>query len=705
MDTLHNPGAAGEHPDSAPDQAPISHLGRELKTRRASAGLSQRALAKASGVPQSTISNLESGGQATADRPTVAALAAALHCPPADLLGPELLETGNETGIILVPYNRVHRSDLNPRRVFDPEKLAELADSIDAEGILENLLVRADPAIPGDYLVVAGERRWRAVGLLVAEGRRPADTPLPVRVVEADEVRHRILAIVENLQREDVAPLDEARAFRALVGEEGWSTVRIGKAIGKTDRHVQLRLALLYRLHQDVQDALDEGRCTLAIARALTVAPMALQPELLKIMENVDGARGLRTAEDLAAYIRSDLRTGSQALFRLEDYAAEDGERFDDPDSGETYLLDVTLFVRLQHAAIDALESDLKARYAWVERQHNRFWEPCAATGVVVAADAKTRTEALEVGAVIRIDDKLAVTVFTELVKPAQARGADGPTDEASRDDQPHGEDGHEETPPQLGAHDPVAVVSPERRAYALKVKTSALQAALLRQPRAWQIQLALALMGSRDVADILVPPPMPTNAVVAAAVTEVLTRYRETLGSDALFLPLNADWPYLSLQSDSNFIGGGTLSAAVEVLDRLQALPDANLDELLAALTISRCATRFQPARANLGDNPLVLVVAASTGADPARDGGDGLPWQIDADYLATLSIQQMLRLARRVGVDTEGDGIRLLNPGHLSRVIRDHCAQLGSHHLPPEMRFALRVDLEEALFDEAAS
>lgn len=624
--------------------------GARIRQRRLAAVMSLRQLADAAGIAVSAVRNVENGEPTEPEH--FAAIEAALneaeskwrdHVGKDDgsytlgnraarLPPPAEPTAAPSTAMTTIPHNRIRRSNLNPRRTFGAEALADLAESIATDGVLENLLVRADPANPGDWLVVAGERRWRAVGLLVEQGRLPTDTPLPVRVVEADEVRHRLLAIVENLQREDVAPLDEARAFLALVAEEGWTPARIAKAIGKTDRHVQLRLALLTRLHQDIQDALDEGRCNLAVARALTAAPLALQPQLLAMMEGDDPPHHIRTADDLADYIRAGLRTADQALFSPEDYTAAGGERFDDPESGRTYLLDGDLFARLQHTAIDALEDSLKTRYAWVERTNDLLWTPSARTGVFYAADHPGAD--LPVGAVIHIGLRDALTIFENLVRPA-ANGDHNSDDNYWPTNANCGGviTGIRPKGPTMDA-DPVAAVSPERRAFALKAKTLALQTAMLPHPDAphpntWMHQLALALMGCRDVADILAPPPMPQNATVAPPVLAILLKFRALLG-EAWFLPIGEDWPYLTLTKigDDPYTASVT-DAAIAVMFKLQDLTQDALTELLSALTASRCATRFLPARSNFGDNPLVLATADTLGAHGVLDKmASEIPW-----------------------------------------------------------------------------
>lgn len=690
MDTLTAPDTVGAQPDSAPADPPAASLARRLHDRRTAAAMSQRALARASGVAQSLISQLESGAQTNAELSTIEALALALDCRPADLLGWTEPDAPAPAGVTTIPHDRIRRSDLNPRTRFDPQGLEDLAASIREQGLLQPLVVRADPATAGGWLVVAGERRWRAIGLLVARGERPADHPVPALVTEADDAQHRITAIIENLQREDVAPLDEARAFRALVLESGWTAEAIGKAIGKTARHVQLRLALLHRLHADVQRLLDDGEISLAIARALTTAPMAVQTQVLALMDSP--AYGLRTAEDLADYIRRHMHPASRAVF---DLALYDGEQAEDPVTGERLLLDGPQFVRLQTEAVDARAEALRARWSWVEVKRGGMWEPGSSDGIVPAAEVAPVFADDPRGAVLHLDDQLALREFTDLVKLRAGTPAGRPPPAAwSPDDIDDDADGTGEAagaaapPPPV---DPVEAVGQERRGAALRMKTRALQAAVQASPGAWKHQLALSLMGCRDLCDVLAPPPLPQNAEVAPEVMAALARFRDRLGGDAVFLPLEPGWPYLTLgRPDDDGYTGGVTDAAVALLPRLQAMPGDELDDLLAALVASRCATRTLPARPNLGDNPLVLATAGSLIGET--------PPAFTEEYLATLDHAALRRLARQAGMEDDAFGVlnRSDKAKTLARFLAANAVRIPG---PPETRFAGRLDIEEAL------
>lgn len=709
MDTPSNPGRAGEHPDLAQKGAP-SPLGIALKARRTERALSQRALARASGVPQSAISALESGTQATAEPATVEALAGALDCTPDDLTSapppPEPTPAPvpadpppapQATGAQLIPHSRLKRSHLNPRKVFDDAALDDLAASLLADGILQNLLVRADPETPGDFLVIAGERRWRSAGRNIERGHWTADHPIPCLVVEADEVKHRLLAIVENLQRVQVDPLDEAETYREMLSYGEWDTAAIADAIGKSSRHVQLRLALINRLDETAQQALRTGDINLAAARALTAAPLPLQRELLDRISRGDPS--LRRSEDIAAQIKASLFPASRALFPLESYQ---GETSTDTGNGETLLLDIEQARELQQAAIEQKAEKLRRHFAWVSvMRHNDWWTPGGGDRIFFAADCPDSAGAdLPRGAVVRVGGNLEVTVFEDLVIVARASSLTVPASDDTQPSAPADSTANWQaafpTAPTAALPDPVGAVSIERQILAKRAKTRALQTALFVHPDAWMHQLTLALLGCRDVCHIAAPPPRLETAVVAPEVSAVLHRFRDQLGGDATFVPMSGEWPYLSLVRDDEH-SLSTTRAALALLPHLQALPADESLRLLSALTASRCSTPWISMRPNLGDEPLVLATATAVGADVGLS-----PSPIDTAYLEELTADQIERLAWDIGATRDIEAFSALNKKERFRLILDFIAANDVRHVPAEMAFGTASDIETALLSE---
>lgn len=148
----------------------------------------------------------------------------------------------------------------NPRKVFDEAALDELAASIATRGVIQPIIVRPHPEGDG-YQLVAGERRWRA-----AQKARLHEIPALVRNLSDREVM--ALALIENLQREDLNPVEEARAYHRLAEEEGMIQVDIAKMVEKSRSHVANMMRLV-TLPDDVLDLIQEGKLTMGHARPL----------------------------------------------------------------------------------------------------------------------------------------------------------------------------------------------------------------------------------------------------------------------------------------------------------------------------------------------------------------------------------------------------------------------------------------------------
>jgi ParB family chromosome partitioning protein len=164
-----------------------------------------------------------------------------------------------------VPLDLLEPNPFQPRSVIDPQTLDELAQSIRARGVLQPLLVRPHPSTPGRYQIVAGERRWRAAA---AAGLHEVPTlSQPMSDTEAAAV-----ALVENLQRQDLNPMDEAEGYNRLVNQFGLTQEALGQAVGKSRSHVTNTLRLL-NLPATVKLALRSGEISAGHARALLAHP------------------------------------------------------------------------------------------------------------------------------------------------------------------------------------------------------------------------------------------------------------------------------------------------------------------------------------------------------------------------------------------------------------------------------------------------
>jgi ParB family chromosome partitioning protein len=186
-----------------------------------------------------------------------------------------------------------------PRRHFDDAELEELAQSIREKGVLQPILVR--PAVfAGEFQIVAGERRWRAA-------QRAGIRTMPAVVRSLSDAEVLEIAIIENVQRADLTPIEEAEGYRALIETFGRTQAQVADTVGKSRVHVTNALRLL-QLPDDVLTMVREGRLTAGHARSLIGAP-----EAARLAEEV-AERGLtvRQTEALAKSAASGARPSSQ---------------------------------------------------------------------------------------------------------------------------------------------------------------------------------------------------------------------------------------------------------------------------------------------------------------------------------------------------------------------------------------------------------
>ena len=164
-----------------------------------------------------------------------------------------------------VPIELLRRNPEQPRRQFTETEIEELADSIREKGVLQPILVRPAPGAPGEWQIVAGERRWRAA-------QRAGLRTMPVLVRDLDDLEVLEVAIVENVQRADLNAMEEAQGYRALLERFGRTQEVVAKTVGKSRSHVANTMRLL-SLPEEVQQHVAAGRLTAGHARAIATAP------------------------------------------------------------------------------------------------------------------------------------------------------------------------------------------------------------------------------------------------------------------------------------------------------------------------------------------------------------------------------------------------------------------------------------------------
>lgn len=163
-----------------------------------------------------------------------------------------------------VPIEMISPNPDQPRRTFDEEALSELANSIREKGVIQPLIVRAHPSKAGHYEIVAGERRWRASQLAQLH-------ELPVIVRDLSDTEVLEVAIIENIQRADLNPLEEALSYQQLMDKFGHTQEKLAEALSKSRSHIANQLRLL-QLPGEVQDFLRAGALTAGHARAMITA-------------------------------------------------------------------------------------------------------------------------------------------------------------------------------------------------------------------------------------------------------------------------------------------------------------------------------------------------------------------------------------------------------------------------------------------------
>jgi ParB family chromosome partitioning protein len=175
-----------------------------------------------------------------------------------------------------IEITKLHPGKYQPRRTMGEDELKDLSQSIRELGVLQPILVREHPDKAGEYEIIAGERRWRAAQLAQLH-----EVPVMVKVLSNQETLE--VALVENLQREDLSPLEEAVGLQRLMDEFGHTQEALAKAVGKSRSHVANMLRLL-GLPEAVKTMLDTGAISAGHARALLAAsaPEALAREIIE---------------------------------------------------------------------------------------------------------------------------------------------------------------------------------------------------------------------------------------------------------------------------------------------------------------------------------------------------------------------------------------------------------------------------------------
>ena len=226
------------------------------------------------------------------------------------LLGDDVMKTAS-SGSLSLPISQVETCSSQPRKRFDDESLQELADSISQHGIIQPLTVRKLSS--GYYQIIAGERRWRAARLAGLQ-------EVPVIVIEADDRKAAELAMIENLQREDLTPIEEAEGYQVLMSQYSMTQEETAQRVGKSRSAVANALRLL-NLCPPVRAMVEDGRLTNGHARALLPLSPALQETTAATILKND--LSVRQTEQLVKKLTARKKEKPSPAGLIVDYAQE----------------------------------------------------------------------------------------------------------------------------------------------------------------------------------------------------------------------------------------------------------------------------------------------------------------------------------------------------------------------------------------------
>lgn len=254
-----------------------------------------------------------------------------------------------------LPISKVEPRIDQPREIFNEESLQELSESIAQYGLIQPITARKLDS--GYYQIIAGERRWRAA-------RLAGLTEIPVRVIEADDRRTAELALVENLQREDLNPIEQARGFRSLIEEYGLTQEEAAKSVGKSRPAITNAMRLL-SLCPAVLELVEQGKLSAGHARAL-VPILDDKLQTAAANEVVEKGLSVRQTEQLAAKLTKPPKQPKIDSGISVDYCADVANRLSQSLGRKVKLVDGKKIGRIEiefygaddrEALIEALES------------------------------------------------------------------------------------------------------------------------------------------------------------------------------------------------------------------------------------------------------------------------------------------------------------------------------------------------------------
>jgi len=196
-------------------------------------------------------------------------------------------ENNNKLSDTRIPISKLRANPLQPRRLFNKESINELAASIKSKGLVQPILVRPSEKNPGDYEIIAGERRWRAAQIAQLH-------EMPAVIKNLNDVETLEIAIIENVQRSDLTVIEEATGYKKLIESYGHTQEQLSEIVGKSRSHVANIMRLL-TLPQSIQDMITEGKISAGHARAImnSAFPEKLAEKIVSENLSVREAEGI----------------------------------------------------------------------------------------------------------------------------------------------------------------------------------------------------------------------------------------------------------------------------------------------------------------------------------------------------------------------------------------------------------------------------
>lgn len=550
-----------------------------------------------------------------------------------------------------VPLAAILPSQANPRRDLDKDALEGLAESIAQDGLLQNLVVARSRG--KQVRLISGERRYRALQLLAERGTIDADFPVPVEIRSKLSGQDKLrLATIENVQRQDLPPLDEAEAFAALL-RNGTDLEDLAAKTGLSAKTIKRRL-VLNDLCAEAQKALRDGAITLAQAEALTLGDHDRQRDVLDDLaqEHCD-----YSAAAIRDWMIDERPSVAMAVFPMEQYTGTlTTDLFGEAET--SYFDDAEQFMALQRQAVEALAASYGESAAWVTVTENYSLQLWAYREAEDGEDDQA-------GVLINLSPSGRVDIREGLIRPERSAA-----EEAAADDHPA-----------APSKPRPAYSGPLRRLIAWR-KSAAIQELLLADPRkAREVAVTAKLDGFRP----------------HEAITQLSRQDEPGISCDTLETQAWACAGWLGFELDESdsvwkqFPPYGTDER--DLYEAVRALSDhqlAALDTLLSALSFGQ---EFCD-RLDTGDS-LFNRVARDLGAD-MRDH-----WRPDRQFFEKRTGAQLLEIAQECGcADLHGIGrLRTYKKSELIGSLLRHFDLAFSAAEPNEAQQKARQWLPEAM------